>query len=53
MENKKQTKKWTVLRNKEGCKISGLMNEEEIKKYTKKGIWTLAQIKQNIEELKK
>ncbi len=37
-------KKWTVLRNEFGCKISGNMTEEEIEKYIKEGKWTVAQI---------
>ncbi len=39
-----KTKKWTVLRKENGCKISGLFTEEQIKKYTSDGIWTVAQI---------
>ena len=37
-------KKWTVLRNEVGCKISGCFSEKEITKYTETGKWTVAQI---------
>jgi len=41
-----ETKKWTVLRKMNGCKISGLFTEEQIKEYTKEGRWSVAQIEE-------
>ena len=44
MTNETNEKKWTVLRNEVGCKISGDFTEAEIERYTKEGIWAVAQI---------
>ena len=44
METKTNERKWTVLRNTVGCKISGNFTEEEIKSYIQDGTWNITQI---------